>query len=200
MIVHVHFELELTLRQLRERLRLVTLHWPSYPNAVGIILVISMSVNQKEGRFNVWNQTVTDDDERLQCFIPFFHMFLRLLNLITRGGTSLPLGSYALCQGLIATLYTYLWPMDEISWLRPCLRKLGNRTIPSDHAAVRLVIHKPTHREQQCKRIPSWTSKHPVFCSILKRLNDDLRFSADPLGALAEFKAFLAKAKQADCS
>ena len=24
---------------------------------------------------------------------------------------------------------------------------LGNRTIPSDHAAVRLVIHKPTNRE-----------------------------------------------------
>ena len=153
-----------------------------------------------EERFNVWNQTVTDGDERLQCSFPFFHMFLRLLNLITRGGTPQPSGSYALYQGLIAFLYTYLWPLGEISLLRPCLRKPGNRTIPSDHAAVRLVIHKPTHREQQCKRIPSWTSKHPVFCSILKRLHDNHRFSADPFGALAEFKAILEKAKQADCS
>ena len=73
---------------------------------------------------------------------------------------------------------------------------LGNRTIPSDHAAVRLVIQKPTNREQQCKRIPSWMSKHPVFCSILKRLHDDHRCSADPFGAIAEFKAILEKAKK----
>ena len=39
-------------------------------------------------------------------------------------------------------------------------------------------------------------SKHPVFCSILKRLHDDHRYSADPFGALAEFKAILEKAKK----
>ena len=31
-IVNVHFEPELTLRRLRERFRLITPHWPSYPN------------------------------------------------------------------------------------------------------------------------------------------------------------------------
>ena len=36
--VNVHFEPELILRRLRERLRLITPHWLSYPNAVGIIL------------------------------------------------------------------------------------------------------------------------------------------------------------------
>ena len=71
-----------------------------------------------------------------------------------------------------------------------------NRTIPSDHAAVRLVIQKPTMREQHGKRIPSWMSKQPVFCSILKRLHDDHRYSTDPFGALAEFKAILEKAKK----
>ena len=73
---------------------------------------------------------------------------------------------------------------------------LGNQSIPSDHAVVRLVNRKPTHREQQCKRIPSWMSKHPVLCSILKRLHDNHRFSADPFGALAECKAILEKAKK----
>ena len=38
-------------------------------------------------------------------------------------------------------------------------------------------------------------SKHPV-CSVLKRLHDDHRYSTDPLGALAEFKAILEKAKK----
>ena len=37
-IVNVHFEPKLTLRRSRERLRLITPHWPSYPDAVGIIL------------------------------------------------------------------------------------------------------------------------------------------------------------------
>ena len=73
---------------------------------------------------------------------------------------------------------------------------LGNRAIPSDHAAVRLVIQKPTNREQQGKRIQSWMSKHPVFYFILKRLHDDHRFSADPFCALAEFKTILEKGKK----
>ena len=37
-IVNVHFQPELTLRQLRDRLRLIHPHWPAYLNAVGIIL------------------------------------------------------------------------------------------------------------------------------------------------------------------
>ena len=35
--VNVHFEQELTLRQLRDRLHLINPHWPSYPNAVDFI-------------------------------------------------------------------------------------------------------------------------------------------------------------------
>ena len=37
-------------------------------------------------------------------------------------------------------------------------------------------------------------TKYPVFCSILKRFHDDQRYSTDPFGALAEFKAILEKA------
>ena len=73
---------------------------------------------------------------------------------------------------------------------------LGNRTIPSDHAAVRLVIQKPTHQGHQSKRIPSWMIKHPVFCSLLQRLRDDHNFSRDPFDALAEFKVLLQKARK----
>ena len=43
---------------------------------------------------------------------------------------------------------------------------LGERSIPSDHAAVRVVVQNPTPRGHQGNRIPSWMSKHPVFCSI----------------------------------
>ena len=46
------------------------------------------------------------------------------------------------------------------------------------------------------KRIPSWMSSHPVFCSILKRLDDEHQYPADPWGALADNKTILAKARK----
>ena len=71
-IVNVHFDSELTMRQLCERLRLINPHWPSYPNAVGIILVDFNICEPEEGRFNVWNQTFTDGDPRKTAI---FHSF-----------------------------------------------------------------------------------------------------------------------------
>ena len=37
-LVNVHFEPEVTVTRLRERLRMIVQQWPSYPNAVGLIL------------------------------------------------------------------------------------------------------------------------------------------------------------------
>ena len=92
-IVNVHFEPELTLRQLRRRLHLIHPHWPSYPNGVGLILVDFNTCDPEEGRFNVWNQTFTDGDPRKTAmFHSFFHTSLRLLNLITREWTPQSLG------------------------------------------------------------------------------------------------------------
>ena len=115
---------------------------------------------------------------RLQCSTHSFHTSLRLLNLITRGGTPRSLGSCALFQGLI-TFSQSTYPRLRREIFNCCshvLENLGNRTIPSDHAAVRLVIQKPTTRGHMSKSIPSWMSKHPVFCSLLQWLHDDHRF------------------------
>ena len=72
---------------------------------------------------------------------------------------------------------------------------LGKRSIPSGHAAVRVVIQKPTVRGHHSKRIPNWMSNHPIFCSILKLLHDGHRYSADSFGALADFKTIFGKAR-----
>ena len=45
------------------------------------------------------------------------------------------------------------------------------------------------------KRIPCWMSKHPVFCSFSKPLDDDHQYPADPFGALADFKTIFEKEK-----
>ena len=61
-IVNVHFEPELTLRQLRGRLGIIHPYWPAYSPGVGVILGDFNNCDPEEGRFNVWNQTFTDGD------------------------------------------------------------------------------------------------------------------------------------------
>ena len=86
--VNVHFEPELTLRQLRERFRLISPHWPSYPNAVGIILGDFNICEAEEGRFNVWNQTFTEGDPRKTAIChSFFPHVLDIAQLDSPGGT-----------------------------------------------------------------------------------------------------------------
>ena len=92
-VVNGHFEPELTLRRLREKLCLTFIF-----------------VNQREeGSMCGIKLSPTVTRERPPCVIPFFSMFLRLLKLITLGGTLLSLGSYARCQGLIVSLLICLW-------------------------------------------------------------------------------------------
>ena len=71
------------------------------------------------------------------------------------------------------------------------------RSIPSGHAAVRIVIQKPTYSGttgQTHSKLDVQTSR--LLSSVLKRLHDKHRFSADPFCALAEFKAVPEKAKK----
>ena len=71
--VNVHFEPELTLRQLRGRFRLAHPHWPAYPNGAGIILGDFNICDPEEGRFDVWNQSFTDGDPgKTAVFHSFF--------------------------------------------------------------------------------------------------------------------------------
>ena len=185
-VVKIHFESELTLRQLRGRLGLIHPHWPAYPNGVGMILGDYNICDPVQRRFNVWNQTFTDGDPGKTGV---FHSDytrrdstalgdVRTLSRIDRIFINLPIAEARdfHCSSHVAENH-------------------GKKTTPSDHAAVRLVIQKPTHRGHQSKRIPSCMSKHPIFGSILQQLHDDHRFSSDPFCALSEFKILQQKAK-----
>ena len=61
-VVNLHFEPDRTLRNLRERVRLITPHWPHYPEALGVSMGDFNICEPEEGRFNSWNQTSTDGD------------------------------------------------------------------------------------------------------------------------------------------
>ena len=60
------------------------------------------------------------------------------------------------------------------------LENLGKRSIASDIAAACVVIQKHTVLGHQGKRISSWMSKQPVFCSIPKRLDDGHQYPVVP--------------------
>ena len=119
--------------------------------------------------------------ERQPCVTPFFHTSLRLLNLITRGGSPQPLGSYALFQRLIAFLSIYLWLILEIFTATPMSSRTWGigpfRVITQQRTSCRSKANNSESPEANvCP--PSWVSKHPVFCPLLQRLHDDHRFSS----------------------
>ena len=157
MIVNAHFEPQLTLRRLRERLRLITPHWPVYPNAAGIILGDFNICEPEEGRFNVWNQTFTDGDMGKAAL--FHSLCPHVLEVAQPDHTRTDSSAIGIVRTLsrIDRIFITL-PMAEardFHCYSHVFENLGNWSIPSDHAAVRFVIQKPSNRGQQCKRTPS---------------------------------------------
>ena len=71
-IVHVHFEPDLVLGDLRERLHRISFRWPRYPEALGVIVGDLNTCEPEESRFNVRNQTFTESDAgKTAVFVPF---------------------------------------------------------------------------------------------------------------------------------
>ena len=115
-IVNVHSEPELTLRQLRGRLKLIHPHWPAYPAVWGFSSSISTFVTQKKDDLTSGTRSSPmATRERLLCSNRSSHTSLRLLNLITPGEMSGPLVTFVLFQGLIGFLLIYLWLKHVIS-------------------------------------------------------------------------------------
>ena len=69
----------------------------------------------------------------------------------------------------------------------------GKRSLPNDHAAVRVVIQKRMAGCNQDKRILSYMPKHTIFCTILKHIRDDHQYLTDPYIALADFNGIVEK-------
>ena len=141
-IVNVHFEPELTLRRLRERLRLITPHWPPHPNAVGTIMGDFNICEPDERRFNVWNQTFTDGDAGKTTMFSFFfpHVFGTAQPDYTRRDFT--------ALGIIRTLSRIdrifinlrMAEARDFHCHSHVFENLEKRSIPSGHAAVRIVF------------------------------------------------------------
>ena len=150
----------------------------------------------EEGRLNVRHQTFTD------C--PFPSPFPHVLEIAQPNF----LRKDTAADGTVRTLSRIdraliNLPMTEardFHFYSHVSDNLGERSTPSDHVAVRVVKQKPTIRSDQVKRIQSWMSKQPVFCTSLKKIGDDHQIPTNPFAALADFKVILEKAREPDSS
>ena len=153
----------------------------------------------EEGRFNVWNQSFIDGDPgKTAVFHSFFPHVLEVARSDYTRRDATVLG-VTRTLSRIGRIFLNNLPEAEARDFLCCFdvfENLRKKTLPSDHAAGRLVIQKPTHRGDQNKHIPSWMSKHPILGSISQQLHNDHRFSPDPFCALAESRVLLHKAKK----
>ena len=87
-VVSVHLKPDLTLRNLREMLRIITPHSPLYPDALGVITGDFNICEPEEGRFNSWNQTFSDGDAgKMLSSVPYSLTFSKLRSDATADGT-----------------------------------------------------------------------------------------------------------------
>ena len=126
--------------------------------------IVTIRSVEEEGRLNVRNQTFTAGDAGKTTL--FRSIFPNVLEVAQPNFTR----KDAAADGTLRTLFRIdrafiNLPMAEARAFH-CYshvsENLGERSIPSDHVAVRIVVQKPTGRCGKIKRIPSWMSKHPV--------------------------------------
>ena len=201
-VVNVHFEPDLVLRNLCERLRRVSLHWQRYPEALCVIIGDFNICEPEEGRFNVRNQTFIEGDAGTPAlFRSFFPHALEIGQPnFTRKDTASDGALRILSRIDRAFINVPMAEARDFHCYSHVSGNLGERSIPSDHVAVRIVVQKPTNRCDQVKRIPRLMSKHPVFCTILKRISDGHQYSDEPFAALADVKVIIEKARKTDAS
>ena len=122
-IVNAHFEPELTLRSLRERQRLITPHWPHYPDAIGTIMGdfnIFASQRKEDSMFGIRLSPMVTR-KRLLYFMLYFLTFSKLPSLIIQRETPQSMGLYARCPGLIKLLSIFLRQKRATSIAAPML-------------------------------------------------------------------------------
>ena len=180
-VVNVHFESDLTLRSLRERLRLITPYWPLYPEAVGVITGTSIFASQrKEGSMFGIRPSPREIREKLPCSIPSFLVSSKSLSPTLQGETPKPMARYTHCPGLIEHSSTSLWlKLATSTAILTYLRILENGLFRVTMQMYALSCRNRTIRGNLGKRIPSWMSKHPGCCSILKQISDGHQYPDD---------------------
>ena len=98
------------MRGLRGRLRRISLHWPRFPETLGVIIGDFNICELEEGRFNVTNQTFTESDAGQKVvFRSFSRTFLKSRNQHLQGRILPLMVRFAHYPESTEHSLTYLW-------------------------------------------------------------------------------------------
>ena len=158
LVTNAHFQPDQTLRNLRERLRRIAFHWPVILKVLGIITGDFNICDPEEGRYSVRNQTFTEGDVGKTALLRtgFPHALEIAQPNITWKDTA--------ADGTLRTLSRIDRAFINVPMAETRdFDNLGERSIPSDHVTVRIVVQKQSSYCGAVNCIPSWMAKHPVF-------------------------------------
>ena len=127
---------------LRERLRRISLHWPRYPEAFGVIIGDSNICEPEEGRSSVGNKTFTEGDAGKTALFRSFcpHVFEIAQPDFTRKDSSADGAVRQLSRIDRAFINLLVVEAEDFRCYSHVSDNLGERFIPSDHVAVRVVL------------------------------------------------------------
>ena len=182
-VVNVHFELDLVLRDLRERRRRISLHWPHCPEAFGVIIGDFNICEPEEGRFNVRSQTSTVTRRKRLFSVPFFRMLLKSHFQTLQGRIPPQMVRFAFFPESTGRSLMYLWLTRDFHMFLTSLENGPYRVIMSQY-------------ESSCRNRYIDVSKHPVLCAVLKRIRDGHQYPDEPSAALADFKVIVEKGRK----
>ena len=164
-ILNMHFEPFLC-SSLRERLRRLSTHWPQYPEGFGIILGDFNICEPEEGRLNVTNQTFTDGDAGRTA--PFRTFFPYAPQTAQPNFTRKDAAADGSTPSWIVRAFINV-PMAEARGFR-CYSHVtdnfGERSIPSNHVAIRIDTRKPQDHCGTSGQVPPWMSQHLFLCIL----------------------------------
>ena len=139
--------------------------------------------HSQERIFNSLNKSFTDGDAAKAALLPFFLLVpsrSRYL-LCFQGETPQPTVFFAQCPGIDKAFYpSAVAEARNFHCYSHVCENFGKRSLPNDHAVVRVVIQKRMSGCNQDKRISSCMSQHKNFCTILKHIREDHQYLADP--------------------
>ena len=145
-VINLHYQPESPQQELRRRLRAAAAPWPTYRDGIGFLVGDFNFRDPAEGRFNSRNQTFSDGDaSRAAALFAAPLKSLSHFSIVRTCDVTAPSTHF---PALIVLILNH--PMAELRDFQchyTTIGTTGEKSVPSDHIPVRLVIECPRRKQ-----------------------------------------------------
>ena len=179
-IINLHYQPEGSLQELRRRLRAAAAVWCNYPEGKGFLVGHFNIFDPAEGRPNARTQTFSDGDlSRAAALLTALPRAVEIDGPYCSRKDSRRDGSIHTLSSTdrIFTIFQMAESRD-FQCQSHTVETVGDRSIPSDHVPVRLIIECPRHRKSGHPVILRWLAKHPLFDCALREEHRNMMYGS----------------------